>query len=410
MIGLSSVGRLGLQPLRPLSGRINPASWYAGGAPGVAYDLTDLSTLYQDRGASSPVTAVGQSVGVAMDLARGPNAVGSQLLSNGGGPFVNTAGWSTINNPTFVVSAGEAILTNTAAMFGFAETSCPTIVGRTYIVSFTGRRIAAGSNLNIQVSSVSGGSEFAQGVVSSTEETTVSFIFVAQSSTSFIRALLSDVSGASVAISRISVRLLLSNPLIAPTDARRAVVGTSANGLPMLSFDGTRAYATAATLDLTSTDEVTVVAAVRGLAAASIVIVEFSSDSNNFQGVFLLAADFAASSWYWRTRGGGTLQQNVNINGPVYSFPNTAVLLARAKIATPISTLSRNGVQIASSNATQMGGNYGNHTLNVGARNAASPLLLFNGDISRLAIIGGPISQATLDQMQAWARAGNNAY
>lgn len=47
--------------------RFNPASLFAGGEPGVWYDPSDLTTLFQDRAGTTPVTAAGQSVGMILD-------------------------------------------------------------------------------------------------------------------------------------------------------------------------------------------------------------------------------------------------------------------------------------------------------------------------------------------------------
>ena len=252
-------------------GRIDPAAWYAGGAPGVAYDFTDLSTMRQDIAGTVAVTAAGQSVGWARDLSR--------------------------------------------------------------------------------------------------------------------------ASG---------------NHLVAATDARRTVVGTSANGLPCLSFDGDhRGYRTAATLDMTSVNRVTVVASVRATANADGVIAEFS------EGWFVQAGTFIAyrgsdSIFGFASRGSSGIPIS---RSSVLPAPALAVLVGEGNIAAPSARITTNGVAASAGTGTQGTGNFGNWSLNVGCRSAFSSVVVrFSGDISRLAVIGGSVSAGVLSEMVAWARAGNNAY
>ena len=45
----------------------DPASWFAASEQGAWYDPSDFSTLFQDAAGTTPVTAVGQSVGLMLD-------------------------------------------------------------------------------------------------------------------------------------------------------------------------------------------------------------------------------------------------------------------------------------------------------------------------------------------------------
>lgn len=47
--------------------RLNPATFFAGGVPGLVYDLSDISTLFQDAAGTTPVTSVGDPVGRILD-------------------------------------------------------------------------------------------------------------------------------------------------------------------------------------------------------------------------------------------------------------------------------------------------------------------------------------------------------
>lgn len=60
----------------------NPLSLFAGGEQGFWYDPSDFSTLFQDAAGTTPVTALGQPVGLVLDKSgRGNHATQSTALS-----------------------------------------------------------------------------------------------------------------------------------------------------------------------------------------------------------------------------------------------------------------------------------------------------------------------------------------
>jgi len=63
------LGRMGLGRLGAVSGApsFSPASLFANGEKGIWIDPSDLSTLFQDSGMTTPVTATGQTVAKALD-------------------------------------------------------------------------------------------------------------------------------------------------------------------------------------------------------------------------------------------------------------------------------------------------------------------------------------------------------
>lgn len=95
----------------------NPASLFAGGEQGAWYDPSDFSTLFQDSAGTTPVTAVGQPVGLMLDRRFGL-VRGAELVSNG--DFSQgTAGWT---DPiggvsTLSVAAGVATLAGNGASY-----------------------------------------------------------------------------------------------------------------------------------------------------------------------------------------------------------------------------------------------------------------------------------------------------
>jgi len=87
MFGLG-VNRLGATNQKPFS----PASLFNNGEAGVWYDPSSINTLYQDYQGVTPVTAVGEPVGLMLDKSEGL-AQGPELVTNG--DFAtNLSGWS----------------------------------------------------------------------------------------------------------------------------------------------------------------------------------------------------------------------------------------------------------------------------------------------------------------------------
>jgi hypothetical protein len=65
-------------------GRFSPATLFAMGEQGYWLDPSDFSTMFQDSAGTTPVTAVGQNVGLILDKSRGaPAALGPELVTNG---------------------------------------------------------------------------------------------------------------------------------------------------------------------------------------------------------------------------------------------------------------------------------------------------------------------------------------
>ena len=72
-----------------------PASLFTTGVNGAWYDPSDWNTLFQDAAGTTPVTAVGQPVGLMLDKSKGL-VLGPELVTNG--DFSNGAtGWALVN-------------------------------------------------------------------------------------------------------------------------------------------------------------------------------------------------------------------------------------------------------------------------------------------------------------------------
>lgn len=88
------------------AGRIfMPTDLFASAEKGVWYDPADFSTLFQDGAGTTPVTAVGQPVGLMLDKSKGL-ALGADILSNG--TFDTDTLWT--KDPGWTISGGKATL------------------------------------------------------------------------------------------------------------------------------------------------------------------------------------------------------------------------------------------------------------------------------------------------------------
>src|SRR5574343_1202828 len=76
MFGLSAFGKVGAVIRSAFAALWSPASLFAAGEQGAWYDPSDLTTMFQDRAGTTPVTADGQTVGKILDKSgRGNHAV-----------------------------------------------------------------------------------------------------------------------------------------------------------------------------------------------------------------------------------------------------------------------------------------------------------------------------------------------
>jgi hypothetical protein len=124
---------------------------FANNEKGVWYDPSDFSAMFQDSTGITPVTAVGQPVGLLLDKSKGL-VLGSELVTNG--DFSNgITGW-TPSNATLTVINGE-IEVNVTSAWGYArQVSIPGfVVGRTYEISGT---LRAGTVTKVRVNRAAG--------------------------------------------------------------------------------------------------------------------------------------------------------------------------------------------------------------------------------------------------------------
>jgi len=213
---------------------------------------------------------------------------------------------------------------------------------------------------------------------------------------------LADI-GAPMKIGEIDLRLSIDANLppyqrvTSPTDYDEV-------GFPAYArFDGINYWLeTGGTVDMTSTDEVTVLAGVTKLSdAARGQIVEFGGGTDN--GAFNVF-NFTDGRLYFENR--GTIVRSAASS--VLTGPIKALLTGIGKISTDTALLRINGAQVATNSADQGTGNYGDYKFYMGSRGGAS--LPFNGRIYGITVIGKLLTESELVVLEQWHRRMGRIY
>jgi hypothetical protein len=234
-IGLGSVAPLASSTSSPFS----PASFFANGEQGWWFDPSNFATLFQDSAGTTPVTAVEQPVGLQLDLSKGL-VLGPTLLTNG--DFSNgTTAWpnSSTGSGTFSVSGGLASLSGTdASNRGITGQGFTTVVGRTYVLTFTASSVVGAT---LYGASTSAGYSFSLGGGSVPSGTT-RFQFTATTTTTYVNFAAAVSTAGSFSIDNITVKELPGNHRFQTTSANRPVVSARVNLLTKTEDFGDAAW------------------------------------------------------------------------------------------------------------------------------------------------------------------------
>jgi hypothetical protein len=210
----------------------SPAELFAANEPGVWYDPSDFSTLYQDVSGVTPVTALEQPVGLILDKSRGL-ATGNQLFTNSSFDSGST-GWSGL---AFTASGGRATITNSSGSLAYVFQNVSATAGKVYEISAD--VVSVSGTVKI---TVNGGA----GVVSAALSTGVTTVRL-QNSFANGNAGLEIGIGATVVLDSLTIREVLGTPALQITSASRPVVSARYNLFINTAALATQNVTTAAT-------------------------------------------------------------------------------------------------------------------------------------------------------------------
>lgn len=397
--------RLGINiSLSGQSSGFGPASLFTAGQPGVWYDPSDITTLFQTN--ATPVTAAGQSVGVMLDKSQGLTP-GPQLVTNG--TFeVNTDGWSTVNGAVISAVGGKMQVLNNTAANGNAYQAITTVVGKTYLLTGQISDVTGGISPRIMAGTGISAGDLVSSQYSGSGTFNVRAVFVATGTTTWVNAIMNTTtSGVYASFDDISVQEIPGNHATQTTSGLRPIYQIDGTGRPYLLFDGVDDFLITPTIT-PGTDKAQVFTGVRKLSdAATGIVVETSTNFNSFSGAVAIQAPNGALARYSFTSRGTAIATAATTN--VYAAPITNVLTGIGDIAADTSIIRVNGVQAASVTTDQGTGDYLAYPMYIGRRGGT--LLPFNGYLYSLIVrFGSNLDAGTITSTEAWVNTKTGAY
>lgn len=287
---------LGSTPVRKLYHGANLigariAELFAGGVPGVWYDPSDLSTLFQDAAGVTQVTGVEQPVGLMLDKSgRGNHAFQAtttarpilsaryNLLTNTdsltGGGWVALAPNTTVT-PGFASPLGE----NTAARVQMTATSGSLLnhlftatAGHTYRLRFIAKRGGSSSHFSFGFAGTSSGAFLNVNVNDLSDDWREFFVDYTAPSSGQLWTGIDNVNNGQeidVLIAGIDLRLAADVQSLPPYQRVVSTSEYSTNGFPYyLQFDGVDDFLDAGTIDFSAATQATAVIGVKKLSDA----------------------------------------------------------------------------------------------------------------------------------------------
>jgi hypothetical protein len=410
----------------------DPTTLFTGTDTGWVYDLSDMSTLFQDAAGTTPVTAVGQPVGRCLDLSgKGNHRTQSTALNRPtyarhplGGirnlltrtEEFNDAAWVKPVNSS--VTANSTVAPNgTTTADTYSQTSAIAPFLHQNITLASAGPVTAAIRLKASVGShvrffVSDTATFSNGfggwvnVSTQTMGTTGTF----GSGATFTSATVSDLgdgwcllrfSGQAGSNTSVSFGLFVttadnSTTRLSPASlfvwGAQLELGSTATAyqrvgstfdvteagvedLYYLSYDGINDSLATASFAW-GTDKATVVAGVRKLSDVNAgVVVETSANASSNSGAFTVSAPATNGTESFGFRSNGTTLRALTPSG--FPAPTTQVLAGIADISAPSVALRVGGSEVSQSTASQGTGNFLTYPAYFGARAGTS--VFFNG-------------------------------
>lgn len=402
-----------------------PNSLFALAEPGVWYDPSDLTTLFQDNLGATPVTAPAQTVGMMLDKSgRGNHATQATLAQRptyGINPIVGTrnlliqSGWSNA-----VAGTPGTAPTGWSFFFGTGSTSLSggldaegdqaikfdatvgqrisynqavnVVAGNTYSLSADVVAVSGAGGIVISIGSGTATGTSTNVVSPSLGRATARYVCTT-SGTVGLRLGLGITVGvtatASITLKKPQFEIGTVATAYQKVVTQYEVTQTGIQSIGYLAFDGVDDGMVTGTIT-PGTDKVQVFAGLRKLSNVAGIIYETSVAAFSNAGAISAFSGFngAVAGAYWSvySRGNGALVTTTT--GATFAAPSTAVVTQIADIAAPRNTLRVNAAQQSAVTTTQGTGNYLAYPLYIGRRAGAS--LTFNGYIYSLITRFGP--------------------
>ena len=201
---------------------------------GFVYDPNDLSTMYQDTEGKTPVTSVGQPVGLILDKRKG-SAVGINL-------HTTTTPMNTTSYPSIYTRTGLDI-TVSQEVSGYASVSLgmPTVVGKTYLLELIAPDVAGFWVLASDGASSDSANRRAAitNAPANKIKTKISFFFTASAAVTYIHLNRGMSTTSPATFKDVSVKEVLGNYAYQAASASRPILRKNAvTGANYLEFDG----------------------------------------------------------------------------------------------------------------------------------------------------------------------------
>jgi len=380
---------------------------FAANEQGVWYDPSDFSTMFQDSAGTTPVTAVGQRVGLILDKRLGIPVLGPDLVDT----MNTTAAWIVRGSNT-KEQDGDAVKVTygnnvTGAFSALLRTEglSADVESNTWYEAHFQVKVSAGAAVAVVIYNTSVAAT--TGNITSTEFVDKTLRFLSGGLT---LAFEFDGMGAgeSVWIRGITIQKLPGNHAYEREGIWRPLLQQDETGLYYLDFDGSDYNLSTNFVDFTGTDKVTVWAGVRKESAAAwAVVCELSPSSATNNSAFTLYApsNNGLADYGWRSK--GTVASTI-ASAAVFASPHKAVLTGIGDISGDSAILRVNGAQVASASTDQGTGNFGNYELNIGSRDGIySPL---NGRIYQLIVRGAASNAGQIAAGEAYVNSKTGAY
>ena len=394
LISPGHVGLVGLAAAPGVTGWL-PSDLFALSQPGIWLDGSDNSVMWQDAAGTTPVTALGQPVGLILDKRLWGGKTYAQVMAEQPELLPNS-----FSSATWVINDGLSSISS-----GTLHLLSNSLTGGAILSPANGSPYNASKAHEVELVV----SDFVKGGVRVFTGSGYTSGFTSNGTFKFKVVFPADQNIRVYGVTtdndlkvRISIKEIPGNHAYQTTSGSRPLWQEDANGARGLKPDGVDDFLVTPSIDFSASDKMLVSAGVRKLSdASSAILAELSAvvDTNN--GTFAITApgNNGVNKFSFSSR--GTIFVASPTTDTTYNAPISVVASGLADIGSDICRLRLNGSQISQSTADQGSGAYGNYPLYIGRRGGSS--LPFNGFAHQLVVRGGDLPDAaTIAQLEAY--------